>query len=369
MYSSLSAPRAFLGVVVLSLVLTGCAAGGSSVAEPQPSSPSSSPVAEPVVTPAPPSLFPLDCEELVPGDARQAAMGETMTRDPESISNAFGLAVERQRGGLYCSWESAGSTLTVNLNRNAALYVAETEPWFTGGNTEKDTLGADSSQFHCNDVDYSSKASCAATAILGDYHLFGYMTEKGGAADPLPGRSRTLLVDAIARLSAAPVPAPWSAPAGSWPLLADCEGIETAGGVAAALGNPGLTAERAGGVESPVLSPEYDAIGGSTICWWSGGANDPADLVQHATVTVLAGGAWYWDEPAPESEHTVTEVEVDGTDDAAVRCDAYGCSLDARVGNNAFQVSSGYMATPLTEQQLVDAAHAVVVGILSTVTQ
>lgn len=359
---------AMMATLVAMLLLTGCGTTASPTAGEPTSLPSIEPVVETVVTAPPESLVPLDCAELLPGSDLTSTTGKTMVLGDDPYDPVT-FAEMRQVGDVSCRWEGTNSTVLLSISRNVAMRATEVEPWPMGTAAEKGTLGAETSALICVEG-AGNPHECTATAVLGDYDILAYLAGEypGVPMAQVTKLFRTLISGAISRLAAVPQPALWTAPEGSWPLLADCGAIEEGGNIAAALKNPALVVSRAGGPEQLPTSPEYDEVGGSTNCQWRADAPlTEKGGVEFFTLTTLAGGAWYWDVPTPGFTGTVEEVDIDGTENAAIRCLDDNCSLDARMGNNAFRIHSAYMAPSLTREQLIAGARAAVTGIRSSV--
>lgn len=362
---------AFAAASVTVLLLSGCAprdAGPST--NPATSTPTPTASVVPVVTTAPPAQFPAGCDQLlVASELKAITFADLKPVAMAAYQTPLARAAETQAGVLKCSWTSRLVNLQFTVERGVHDEVYAEYRLPAAADAEVDTLGADRSELGCEGDE--NFYTCSVVAVDGDYFITGqftvddYIYEKHEIA----AMFTKVFTPAITRLTAEPEPAVWEAPAGSWPLLLDCAEIETGGEVADAFGNDALIPARiAFDRFGEPLPSDAEGAGGETTCVWSDTTGDaPEGSVTEVALLAVAGGAWYGDLVETGSGVTVTVVEVEGTDDASVRCvvDAQ-CTLSARIGSNAFEFRGaigGAFSAPVQAKDLIAAAPAIVAGL------
>ncbi|TBN55976.1 hypothetical protein EYE40_00385 [Glaciihabitans arcticus] len=347
------------------LLLAGCATDAPApVAEPPSTTPSSTPVETPVVTAAPDTLTPFSCDDLVPTAALVGTAAASLVFSPQPEAR-FDNAVRRQDGRMFCAWTGIDIRLYVQVSRGGRELIQEYDLLGSPYADEENTLGPGESALLCGEE--GEPIGCSFMAVTDGYVMRGSLSGKKADLSRVERIALTRKIGsmAVASISVDPPPALWEPPAGSWPLVADCEAIFAAG-TARMLGNEASLAFRASGADSPAPAEHIDAIGGSTLCWWNNKDDSRVPgAVSHVALQTLAGGAWYWDD---ETDYPVTVevVDVAGADDAALRCTDFGCSLDGRMGNNAFSFSGlvdGSYSESMSKAQLLAAAPVLVEGL------
>lgn len=334
------------GVLALGIALAtaGCA--------PAPSpAPSVEPVAiEPTVTPspepvpdAPQPTIGVTCAELLSTATIAANMPPgvalaDMARAELAGASGVGIptsAFVRAMGGLACEW-----------NNGQPYDGSGTNPAYLGVRV----LVLPDARAHFDRFEriYGSSPYCASAvvplyctrdAMIGTAWLSAEII--GSASDSAAGVIGDEIIAALS--TAGPGASPWTPPAGTIPLSADCDAIlpVTPVGSLLGVGVPLLNQGSDGGGGGRNLNLSAREESGSADCYYT----YEGSMAGVASIQTLPAGAWAWREARPLITEPAAPARVEIAllgegDEAWVRCttDGHTCLLDLVVGENWIQL-------------------------------
>ncbi|WP_251453530.1 hypothetical protein [Microbacterium sp. Marseille-Q6648] len=323
-------------LTVLALLLAGCAASvvpGSDAAPTQTVGPTSSPTPTHMQGPEfvePTSRFDFDCDDIAddvaplfadgvptPATMPKAEPGPTWRLGPGQYAFA-------QDGAVYCDFavdpnDAQQPSASVVIVADGAGAVEHHDEMLNDSCAEQISEGA-----VCNGM----------SVVEGTYlQVFGTPGPEV-AADEAELRRQEVVKAVSERVRDSTVrEQSWSPPAGTIPLVSDCETVLPSDGLASVRNAPGLE----------VLRPD----GGWSVEWWMLGSRwqvDPCLYVVagagmnrpfYGEVSWLTGGEWAYDEAVAGTELSLEEAE--GSDRAALTCGQtpyVRCVVDVVAGGN-----------------------------------
>jgi hypothetical protein len=327
-----------VAVTTLLIALTACT---DPVPTPTPtasasSEPTPSPTLAPISAPAP--VLDVDCAALV-GDATLVGAfavavssidpAESMMAAYPAISPTYQV---RSLGGITCEW-SNGEPQSNTTGSNPA-YVGARVMVLPNATSQWDRYlayyGASAAGDYCTDG--GGSLYCTTDALVGSTWV--EVTSVGASSD---AAASALGAEVVAAITAAgPGADPWSPPADTAALPADCTGVIPDAAVQSALGiDVAVQASTGGGGWS--LEAGARENWGGPHCYW---AFLDADAGVGSLAT-LPGGAWAWAEAReflahPSTPESVTIAGLAAGDEAWIRCaaaDTY-CLIDLVIAGN-----------------------------------
>jgi hypothetical protein len=239
-------------------------------------SPSASPSSAPAAAVGPERLFGGDCTKLFAVDELKAAIGVAVTPqstewdlDPEYVAPA-------QLGGLGCHWSESPATDSVGVSavvlpESALVEPRDIEPECTEG------------------------YGCTFTATSNGFTLSGVLHNPSAAIAQTTAAYEALVARFAAKVATEAQPERYVV-AGAWSADTECVSLDAQRLVGAAIGQPGLEPNDAGGDAEPNYGYYRAAeAAGLRPCGWS---SDGSASVQ---LQVLPGGAWVEDDVAAQA--------------------------------------------------------------------
>lgn len=336
---SFRSPGLLLVLAGTLVALTACTPPGPEPT-PTPTSPSASPTpsATPAAISAPAPLFDVDCGDLASEATLADALGAGVTSiDPaQSMMGAYPAIsptyAVRSLGGITCEW-SNGEPQSDTTGYNPA-YVGSrvlvlpnaTSQWdrylsYYGPDAEGDLCSAYEGPLHCTTDRLTGSTWVQVTTV-------GATSEAAASA---------LGAEVVATIAGAGAgAAPWTPPAGTATLPADCPGVIPDDAVQAALGL-GVAVQASTGGGGWSLEAGARENWGGPHCYWAFLDSDAGV----GSLSTLPGGAWAWAEARefltlPSTPEAVTVAGLSAGDEAWLRCaagDDY-CLVDLVIGGN-----------------------------------
>ena len=326
-------------VLTTALALTACTppeAGPTPAASSLSATPTPSPTVAAISAPAP--VFDVECGDLASEATLADALGASaISIDPAEATMGAYPAISptyavRSLGGITCEWsngEPQSDTTGLNpayVGTRALVLPNATSQWerylaYYGPDAEGDYCGA-----------YEGPLHCTTDVLTGSTWV--QLTTVGATSEAAASALGAEVVAAIS--GAGPGAAPWTPPAGTSALPADCPGVIPDAAVQSALGIDATVQASSGGGGWSLEAGARENWGGPH-CYWAFLDSDAGV----GSLATLPGGAWAGDEARtfltlPSVPEAVTIAGLSADDEAWLRCapgDAY-CLIDLVIGGN-----------------------------------
>lgn len=323
--------------------------------------PTPTPSSTPVQSAVPQSIIPTDCAALLPQGTLEGSMaGATLGVDsvPPFTPQYASLL---QAGVLQCQWStdiaSGGGLLSLYVATGADAGRADVEQLIADG-AQPLAIG-DAAAVVC-----PSAGDCSGSVVVGPYWLNYQLRQFSSASsDTTIANIEQAGSSFVSVLRQNPVPLPeWVAPATPWTGSTTCEAVTPLTPMADIVGSSQLTGPSG---TLPGTTPSIvQHMSTGVQCRWSvpDGSSVPVGQIRTLGVQLESGAGWVETEDV-FSQTESTSVDVAGADSALLRCsyvEGETCWLDVFLDDSWLQLGYGDGMVSSNQQQLVDAATAII---------